>query len=51
MFREVRARLPGLACVYAADTAFFPYGTKSEDDLVRRLPRLRAGPQPGGPGQ
>ncbi len=42
VFREVRARLPGLACVYAADTAFFPYGTKSEDDLVRRLPRLLA---------
>jgi glutamate racemase len=42
VFREVRARLPGMACVYAADTGFFPYGTKSEDDLVRRLPRLLA---------
>jgi glutamate racemase len=42
VFREVSARLPGLACVYAADTAFFPYGTKPEEDLVRRLPRLMA---------
>jgi glutamate racemase len=40
VFREVSARLPRLACVYAADTAFFPYGTKSEEALVRHLPRL-----------
>ena len=40
VFQEIAARLPGLACVYAADTAFFPYGTKAEEDLVRRLPRL-----------
>ena len=40
VFREIAARLPQLACVYAADTAFFPYGTKSEESLVRRLPRL-----------
>ena len=42
VFREIAAHLPGLACVYAADTAFFPYGTKSADSLVRRLPRLLA---------
>jgi glutamate racemase len=42
VFREVSTRLPHLACVYAADTAFFPYGTKSEEGLVRRLPRLIA---------
>jgi glutamate racemase len=42
VFREIAARLPGLDCVYAADTAFFPYGTKSADTLVRRLPRLLA---------
>ncbi|MDX1576070.1 MAG: glutamate racemase [Kiloniellales bacterium] len=42
VFREVAARLPGLECVYAADTAFFPYGTKPEEALVRRLPRLMA---------
>lgn len=42
VFREVSARLPQLACIYAADTAFFPYGTKPEEDLVRRLPRLMA---------
>jgi glutamate racemase len=42
VFREVSARLPHLACVYAADTAFFPYGTKSAESLMRRLPRLLA---------
>ena len=42
VFQEIAARLPQLACVYAADTAFFPYGTKSPDSLVRRLPRLLA---------
>jgi len=42
VFREVSARLPQLACIYAADTAFFPYGTKSAESLVRRLPRLIA---------
>jgi glutamate racemase len=42
VFREVAARLPELACVYAADTGFFPYGTKPADALVRRLPRLIA---------
>ncbi len=40
VFQEISARLPQLACVYAADTAFFPYGTKTADSLVRRLPRL-----------
>ena len=25
---------------YAADTGFFPYGDKSDDDLIRRIPRL-----------
>ncbi len=42
VFREIAAQLPNLACTYAADTAFFPYGTKSADALVRRLPRLIA---------
>jgi len=42
IFREIAARLPGLACIYAADTAFFPYGTKSAGSLTRRLPRLLA---------
>jgi len=43
VFREIAARLPHVACVYAADTAFFPYGTKAADDLTRRLPQLLAG--------
>lgn len=25
---------------YAADTGFFPYGDKSDDDLIRRVPKL-----------
>ncbi len=42
VFQEVSERLPHLACIYAADTAFFPYGTKSAESLVHRLPRLLA---------
>lgn len=31
---------PELTVHYAADTEFFPYGNKSDDDLRRRLPRV-----------
>ncbi|WP_111640803.1 glutamate racemase [Marinimicrobium alkaliphilum] len=35
--REVRARLPGCDLIYASDNAAFPYGTKTEDELVSRV--------------
>ena len=38
-----RARLPTAPIVYAADTAFYPYGTKSEAELAERVPELLAG--------
>ncbi len=36
----IRALLPGLAIVYAADNAGFPYGTKSEVEIAARVPAL-----------
>ncbi|WP_416908395.1 MAG: glutamate racemase [Polymorphobacter sp.] len=36
----VRALMPGLPVVYAADNAGFPYGTKEERDLLARVPAL-----------
>ena len=36
----VRALLPGIAVVYAADNAGFPYGTKTEADIAARVPAL-----------
>ncbi len=35
-----RALLPNAPIVYAADSAAFPYGTKSEGDLASRVPEL-----------
>lgn len=35
-----RALLPTAPFVYAADTAGFPYGTKSEDEIAARVPAL-----------
>ena len=35
-----RALLPNAAIVYAADSAGFPYGTKSEAELAARVPAL-----------
>ena len=35
-----RALLPGAPFVYAADTAGFPYGTKSEAEIAARVPAL-----------
>ncbi|MGB0261825.1 MAG: glutamate racemase [Henriciella sp.] len=37
---EVRALAPDLSVDYAADTAFFPYGDKSDDALGSRLPDI-----------
>lgn len=36
----IRALLPGLSVVYAADNAGFPYGTKSEAEIAARVPAL-----------
>ncbi len=36
----VRARLPDAPFVYAADSAGFPYGTKSEAEIAARVPAL-----------
>ncbi|PZN92042.1 MAG: glutamate racemase [Alphaproteobacteria bacterium] len=36
----IRALLPGLGIVYAADNAGFPYGTKSEAEIAARVPAL-----------
>ncbi len=35
-----RALLPNAPIVYAADSAGFPYGTKSEEELAARIPAL-----------
>ena len=32
------ALLPAAACVYAADSAGFPYGTKTEQEIAARVP-------------
>ena len=40
--REIRARAPGVAVDYAADTGFFPYGDKSDEALRARLPEIAA---------
>lgn len=37
---EIRALGPRLSVHYAADTAFFPYGDKSDEALRERLPRV-----------
>src|SRR5215207_4875682 len=35
-----RALLPNAPIVYAADSAAFPYGTRSEDEIAARVPAL-----------
>lgn len=40
VLREVRALLPEMPLVYAADRAGFPYGTKSETEIAARVPAL-----------
>ncbi len=36
----IRARLPHVPVVYAADNAGFPYGTKTEAEIAGRVPAL-----------
>ena len=37
---EIRALAPALGVHYAADSGFFPYGDKSDDELIERIPRV-----------
>lgn len=37
---EIRRALPGVSITYASDNGFFPYGTKSEDELIARVDRV-----------
>lgn len=38
--RELIASAPGLTVDYSADTGYFPYGDKSDDELRARLPKV-----------
>lgn len=38
--KEIRALIPGLGIHYVADTAGFPYGTKSAEEIVHRVTSL-----------
>ncbi len=40
VLKEIRALLPGAPIVYAADSAGFPYGTKSAGEVAARVPVL-----------
>lgn len=40
VLREIRARLPTAPIVYAADSAGYPYGTKSAAEIAARVPAL-----------
>ncbi len=40
VLEPIRALLPGIAVVYAADNAGFPYGTKTEAEIASRVPAL-----------
>jgi len=40
IYENVRQRMPSLNLVYLADHAFFPYGTKSEDEVLDRIEDL-----------
>jgi len=40
VLKATRALLPNAAVVYAADSAGYPYGTKSEAELAERVPKL-----------
>jgi len=37
---EIQSRVPGCDLIYASDNAAFPYGTKTEDELVNRVDRV-----------
>ncbi len=38
--REIAALAPGLSVDYAADSGFFPYGDKSDEELIERVPKV-----------
>lgn len=40
VLRPIRAHLPNAPIVYAADSAGYPYGTKSEAEIAGRVPAL-----------
>jgi glutamate racemase len=40
VLEPIRALLPGIAVIYAADNAGFPYGTKTEAEIASRVPAL-----------
>ncbi|MEA3014900.1 MAG: glutamate racemase [Sphingomonadales bacterium] len=40
VLREIRALLPSAPIVYAADSAGFPYGTRSPGEIAARVPAL-----------
>ena len=40
VLRPIRALLPGAPIVYVADSAGYPYGTKSEAEIAARVPAL-----------
>lgn len=40
--REIQALLPGVELVYFADNAFFPYGSRDANTLLRRVRELMA---------
>lgn len=40
VMQEIRQRLPNCQFFYASDNAAFPYGTKTEEDLIARVDRV-----------
>ncbi|ARU26240.1 glutamate racemase [Cellvibrio sp. PSBB006] len=40
VMREIQQRLPDCQYLYASDNAAFPYGTKSEDELIARVDKV-----------
>lgn len=40
VLKPIRDLLPAAPVVYVADSAFYPYGTKTEDEIADRLPAL-----------
>lgn len=37
IFHEIQQKLPFVPLIYASDNAFFPYGTKGEEELIARV--------------
>lgn len=37
---EIQKRLPFVRIIYASDNAFFPYGTKGENELINRVEKV-----------